>query len=150
MVAILLAMAASFSFACVGLFTRLGSQGINARAGTAISIIPSFIVATIPALIFHAPAYVELSLFAILWLLLLAFINYPFARLFNFIAVSKIGIARARPLINSSTLFSLVLAVIFLGERPNLPIILGTLAIVSGVILVVAERQSSGIANQDR
>ena len=149
MVAILLALTAAFGFACVGIFARLGSQGISARAGAAISIVPSFVVATIPALILHMPAYFEIPLVGILWIFLLAIINYPLARLFNFTSVSKIGIARATPLFNSSPLFSLVLAITFLGERPNAPIILGTLAIVAGVILVLSERQSSDGTSKD-
>ena len=59
----------------------------------------------------------------------------------NFFAISRIGAARASPLFSSSPLWATLLAVIFLGERPHWVVVVGTLCIVAGAIIIVAERQ---------
>ena len=149
MVAILLALLAAVGFSLNGMFARLGSQSGGPLAGVAISLVPSFVLATTLALILDMSAYFELPLVAFFWIALMGMLQYPLARMFNYTAISRIGAARASPLFTTQTLFALVLAIIFLGERPNPAIILGTLAVVAGVFLILTERRSSESTDKD-
>ena len=139
MVGVLMGLTAAISFASLAIFTRIGSRHIGPRAGTAISMAPGFILALIPALLLDLPAFVEVPLVGFLWIALLAFFAYPLGRVLNFASVTRIGAARANTLFASAPIWAAVLAVIFLGERPNAAIIAGTIAVVVGVAIVVRE-----------
>jgi drug/metabolite transporter (DMT)-like permease len=148
LLAILFALIAATGFAFNSLFARLGSQGSGPRAGAAISLVPSFILAATPALILHRATYFEIPLTAFLWIAIMGILQFPLGRLFNYTAISKIGATRASPLFTTQTLFGSTLAIIFLGERPNMAIILGTIAVVLGVILIVTDRGKGVVTNQ--
>ncbi len=57
--------------------------------------------------------------------------------LFFLRAVQAVGAAKTAVLSSTSPLFAVPLSILFLGERPSLPAILGTLLCVGGVILLV-------------
>ena len=138
---IVFALLASVGFAASAVFTRLAGRGIGVPTGTALSVVASLGLAIIPALVLDLPAFAEIPIVGFLWIALLAFINYPLARMLNFFAISRIGAARASPLFSSSPLWATVLAIIFLGERPHWVVLLGTLCIVAGAITIVTERR---------
>lgn len=146
------ALLASIGFASSAVFTRLAGRGVGVPTGTALSVIASLALAVIPALLLDLPAFAEIPIAGFLWIALLAFINYPLARMLNFFSISLIGAARAAPLFSSSPLWATILAIIFLGERPHWVVVLGTLCIVAGAILIVTERRerSSAAAPQPR
>ena len=143
MIPVLMALVAATGFAGGGIFARLAGRRVAVLTGTAVSVVASLLLAVIPALVLELPSLAQISLSGFLWVALLAFINYPLARTFNFTSVSKIGAARSVPLFSSAPLWSIILAVIFLGERPNGMIIAGTMAIVAGIILTVTENGST-------
>ena len=143
MIIVLMALVAAAGFSVSGIFARLASGHIAAITGSAVSVVSSLALAAIPALVLDLPDLARIPLAGFLWIILLAFVNYPLARTFNFAAIGRIGTARASPLFSSSPLWSLILAVAFLGERPNWVVITGTFAIVAGIIVIVTERQSS-------
>ena len=134
-------MLAACGFGFSAIFARLAGRGIDVPTGTALSVIASLTLAVIPALVLDLPAFAEIPIVGFLWVALLAFINYPLARMLNFLAITKIGAARASPLFSSSPLWATVLAVIFLGERPHWVVVIGTLCIVAGAIIIVTERR---------
>ncbi len=68
------------------------------------------------------------------------------ARIFLYIGIERLGVARAMPLRGTGPLFSVAIAVFFLQERPVLPVYLGGLFIVAGGWLVLYRR---GTANSD-
>ena len=135
------ALLAAVGFASSAIFTRLAGRGIGVPTGTALSVIASLALALIPALLLDLSAFARISIAGFLWIVLLAFINYPLARMLNFFAISRIGAARASPLFSSSPLWATLLAIIFLGERPHWVVVIGTLCIVAGAIIIVAERR---------
>tara|TARA_Y100000310_G_scaffold339842_1_gene433782 strand:+ start:6532 stop:7389 length:858 start_codon:yes stop_codon:yes gene_type:complete len=59
-----------------------------------------------------------------------------FASLFNFESIKRIRATLTSSLVSTSPLFGTALAIIFLGERINIQIALGTLSIVLGVIMI--------------
>lgn len=140
MVAILFAMLAAFGFGAGAVFARIGLQGMKPTTGTAISLVVSFILASILALSIDAGAFLTLPAIAFAWFLVLGILNYPVARLLNYSAVNMVGAAKSAPLISTAPLFSAILAIIFLGERPGVLVGIGTAAIILGSILVISER----------
>jgi drug/metabolite transporter (DMT)-like permease len=139
MLPVILALLAALGFALSGVFVRLAGPRVAVLTGTAVSVVASLTIAVIPAIVLELPALQRISIAGFLWILL-AFVNYPLGRTLNYASVRRIGAARAAPLFSSSPLWSVVLAVAFLGERPNVMIIAGTVAIVAGVVLIVTER----------
>ncbi len=59
------------------------------------------------------------------------------ARIFLYIGIDRLGVARAMPLRGTGPLFSVAIAVMFLHERPTVPVYLGALLIVAGGWLVL-------------
>jgi drug/metabolite transporter (DMT)-like permease len=57
-------------------------------------------------------------------------------RQLTYIGIEKIGAARSGPIRASVPLWSAAVAIIFLGERITLPIALGTLLVVGGILLI--------------
>ena len=67
-------------------------------------------------------------------------LNFPLGRLLNFTSVSKLGVARAAPIVGASPLFAAVLGVTVGGETMNLLIFAGTVTIICGIALIVGQR----------
>jgi len=137
MLGIILAITAAFCWGASAIFTRIGLQGIKASTGTFISMLSSLVLVVALALVLNFDAVTNLSLTAILWFGLIGLINYLIGRQLNFLSIKYIGVTKATPLFAAAPLFALVLAVALIGESVNVPIVIGTLAVVGGLYLVV-------------
>lgn len=62
-------------------------------------------------------------------------------RYMSFYSMNKVGMARTSILMQSSLLWSSLLAIAFLGERPTQPVIVGSVTIMLGSILLVYRRE---------
>lgn len=142
-------LVAALGFALAAIFARMAGRRIAVLTGVGTSVLASFCLALIPALVLDLPDLARIPVAGFLWIVLLAFIGYPLAQTFNFSAIARIGAARSTPLFNSNPVWATILAVAFLGERPNALIIGGTVAIVAGVILIVAEGRKNETAGQE-
>jgi drug/metabolite transporter (DMT)-like permease len=78
---------------------------------------------------------------AALWFAAVGIMGPCLGRVFNYIGVERLGAARATPLINSSPLFTTVLALLFLREEITLRVLLGVLSIVAGVAMLTGQRR---------
>jgi drug/metabolite transporter (DMT)-like permease len=78
---------------------------------------------------------------AALWFAAVGVTGPCLGRLFNYIGVKRLGAARATPLINSSPLFTTILALFFLHEHITLRILLGVLCIVSGIAVLTGQQR---------
>ena len=65
------------------------------------------------------------------------------ARIFLYIGIDRLGVARAMPLRGVGPLFSVAIAVAFLHERPVMPVYLGALLIVAGGWLVLYRKDAA-------
>jgi uncharacterized membrane protein len=63
------------------------------------------------------------------------------ARIFSYKGIDKLGASISAPLQGTETLFSFILAVIFLKEKINILIIIGTFSIFMGVIILRRETE---------
>ncbi len=139
MVAILLAFSAALGFGSAAIFVRLGLQQMSSPVGAFLSLVASFVLIATLALILNLDAILTLPPIAFLWLILLGLLNHPLGRVLTFASVRLVGASRATSLVASAPLFAAIFALAFLGERPNLLIGMGTMAIIGGLALVVSE-----------
>lgn len=65
------------------------------------------------------------------------------ARIFLYIGIDRLGVARAMPLRGTGPLFSIAIAVVFLQERPVIPVYLGGLLVVAGGWLVLYRKSTA-------
>jgi DME family drug/metabolite transporter len=67
--------------------------------------------------------------------------NFLMGRFLNYSSISRIGLNRSIPIVASSPLFALILAVMFLDESVNAFIVLGTVTVMGGILLIVTDRR---------
>ena len=138
-------MAIGFAFlaACcwgtAAVLVRLGLRRMHSTTGTLISLVVSFLLVMALALIFNFHDLRVIPAIAFAWLALQGVLNFVVGRFFNMTGVSLAGASRATPIIAVSPLFAAVFAFLFLGERPTVLLIFGTLGIIAGVGLIVSE-----------
>jgi len=136
--AVLFALAAALSFACADMGMRAGLQRTDPFVG---SIIQRFIgIWTLVALIGLSGTHFPPPGQHYFWIALAGAFNPGLFSIFFMFGIAKIGVARAAPIKGSSPLFAAVLAMIFLGERPEWYHLGGVILIVSGIMLVSSGR----------
>jgi drug/metabolite transporter, DME family len=133
---------AALCFSIAHIFIRRGLVGSNAMTGSFISLSMS---AAILWLLF--PFFAPLSA---LWtpvslVFVMAGIFAPgIGRTLSYVGIEKIGVARSVPIANSSPIFASVFAVVFLAEAWVPQNILGTLLVISGVIILSVAKPAQG------
>jgi drug/metabolite transporter (DMT)-like permease len=137
---VLLGLSAAVGFGASAVFARLGLQYIRATTGTAVSLVVGTIVTTVIAFALHTDAIFDLAAVAFLWFLLSGIINFPLGRLLNYTGVGLAGVSRSAPIVGASPLFATVAAITLGGESINATIALGTVAIISGLVLILSQR----------
>ena len=132
-----LAIIAAFAWGASAIFVRWGARRLDVTVGTLISLFAGFVFSLAAAMAVARDALFSVSLVALLWFALIGIIQFPMGRFFNYQAVNRLGIGKSVPLISTSPLFAVALAVLFIGERLTLPLLFGAMAIVSGIYLIV-------------
>lgn len=133
---------AALCFSVSHILIRRGLIGSNAMTGSFISLSMSAVVLWL-LLPFFAPL-------SALWnpaslVFVLAGIFAPgIGRTLSYVGIEKIGVARSVPIANSSPIFASVFAVIFLAESWLPQNILGTLLVISGVIILSVAKPPQG------
>ena len=128
------ALLASFFFALSHVLMRRVLVTSNPITGAVVSVGISMVV-----LWSIVPFFMPLSSFLnpVVGYFILGGIFAPgLGRALNFVAISRMGVARAIPLVNISPMFASILAVFFVGEVWTLQNIIGTSFIVVGVIIL--------------
>ena len=136
------AFQAALCFSIAHIFVRRGLVGSNALTGSIISLGTS-------SIIFWTLA----SLLAPLQLLRSPVIGYFIAAGFfapaigqtlGYVGMERIGVARSSPIVNTSPIFSSILAVVFLGEIWVTQNIVGTCLVILGVIILSSTTSAQG------
>ena len=140
MLGVLLSLAAALGFGGSAVLARVGLQYVSPVTGTLVSLLVGIVITTTLALLLHFDDIWALTAIAFGWFLLVGVLNYPLGRLLNFNSVSKVGVARATPVVGASPLFAAALAVTIGGETMTWTIFVGTLAIVGGIALIVSQK----------
>ena len=140
--AVFLSVLSAVGFGATIVLARLGLQRVPPTFAVFVSLCSGFLLTFLVVLAFHFRDVFELTPRAFLWFTFYAIITFPLARLSNYTAISLAGASRTAPLLAVSPILSTALALITLGERPNLMIILGILVSVMGMVLILSEKQS--------
>ncbi len=140
--AIVFGLLAAIGFGSSAVLARLGLQRIPPTFGVFLSLSTGFLLTFALSIALHFRDILDLTPRAFLWFLFFAIITFPLARLFNYTAISLAGASRSSPMLAVSPIFATLLALIALGERPNLLIGLGILVSVLGMVLIVSEKRS--------
>ncbi len=138
MIVILLALASAALFGAMTVAVRIGLSGLDDAGGAALAtIIPALAVALVAATFRHD--------FHHAWPFFLAGILAPGgSQLLFTLAVREIGASRTSVAVGAAPLVAVAIALVFLGEPLRAPLLLGALAIVTGGILLAAERDRPG------
>ena len=137
---VVLGLSAALGFGTSAVFARVGLQHVRPTSGTLVSLIVGSVITMTLAFIFHFDEIFALGSFAFVWFLLSGFLNFPMGRLLNFTAVDLTGVSKATPIIGASPLFAMALAITIGGESINVPVFLGTVSIIGGLVLILSQR----------
>ena len=135
--AIILAFLAAVGISAGNVLIRVGMQRVSPPTATFFGVVAGAVVITGMALAFNMDEVRSLRPTNFIWFAVLAALAYPVARVLSNTAITWVGASRAAPWSSLRPLFALALGIALLGERPNLPVALGTPMIVCGLILVV-------------
>jgi uncharacterized membrane protein len=140
--AVYFAFQAALCFSIAHILIRRGLIESNAMTGSFISLSMSAVV-----LWLAVPFFVPLTA---LWnpaalIFIAAGIFAPgIGRTLSYVGIEKIGVARSVPIANSSPIFASIFAVIFLAEAWVLQNVIGTLLVISGVIVLSMAKPAQG------
>lgn len=134
--AVLLALASAFLFGAMTVAIRLAlRRGARAEAG-ALATVLTAVAVTLPFALAQGGAV------AGVWPFLLAGLLGPgLSQLFFTLAVREAGPSRTSVVVGTAPLFSVVIAVVLLGEPLQAGLVAGALLIVAGGALLVSERR---------
>ncbi|MEE8110441.1 MAG: DMT family transporter [bacterium] len=132
------ALLVSLSFATRNIFIRAGQEYTTPLMSTfAITLITC--VFLVPLTLSEWSGSL-INWMGVFWFTLAGVTAPGVALLLYFASIRRIGVARASPIASIHPLISLIIAVIFLGERPSIPVYFGTILIVGGIIIVTSEK----------
>lgn len=137
---VLFALAAATAWAAGAVVARLGLQHVGSLSATFLSLVSSLFVLLAIALVVDGKAVVGVPLAALPWIAFTGLLSFVLGRLFNYMSLSYIGVARATPLFGLAPFFATGLAVLLFQERVTPLLLLGTGSIMAGVTLIATGR----------
>lgn len=133
---------AALCFSIAHVLIRRGLLHSNALTGSFISLSTSAIV-----LWLLVPFFVPLQAFwnwHLLYFIAAGFFAPGIGRTLSYLGIERIGVARSVPIVNSSPIFASIFAVTFLGEIWVLQNIIGTVLVISGVVVLSTIKPAQG------
>ena len=146
--AVVFSFLAALGFSCGYALIRVGTQRVSAPTATFFTVITGAVLISILTLILNLPEVKAVTPTTLGWFAVMGAIAYPVARVFQNSAITMVGATRAAPVSSLQPIFAMTLALLILGERPNLLVFLGTPVIVCGLIIVVVASRNSQAMNQ--
>jgi len=136
-----LALTSAVLWGAIPVFIRKGLLHSNASVAVLLGLLASLPLLLL-VFVFHPRSVTQaVTVQAALWFAAVGVMGPCLGRVFNYIGVARLGAARATPLINTSPLFTTVLALVFLREHITLKMLLGVLSIVAGVAVLTGQRR---------
>ncbi|HEV8437540.1 MAG TPA: EamA family transporter [Methylomirabilota bacterium] len=139
----MLALTAALLSAGATIFIRRGLSGGTAYSGFWINLVVG--TAGLWAAVLLTGGSSRVSLSGAAFFVLAGLIGTVGGRLLRFVSIDKVGASIAAALTNLNPLFASALAILLLGERVTLPILSGTIVIVSGAILLSGGGRRLGV-----
>jgi drug/metabolite transporter (DMT)-like permease len=139
---ILLAIVAAAGYGVGRIFAGVGLQHIKPLPGSIISLIFGGLLVLAVSLIFRYEALVSISLITLGWIVVIGILSFALGRVFTFLGIKHIGASRGTSVYASYPLFTMALAVPFLGETVSLALVTGIVLIIGGLALLFSEREA--------
>lgn len=137
MLAIALAVLAASSWGLSAVLVRRGLRDLSTSAGTLISLTAGLVYTALLVAAFQFDALLLVSWRATVLFGLIGLLNFPMGRFFNYLAIGRLGVGRSTPLLASSPLFAVMLAVFLTGEQLTLATTAGIAFILGGVFVTI-------------
>ncbi|MFC1968107.1 DMT family transporter [Chloroflexota bacterium] len=144
MLGVILSLSAAASWAIANILARVALQHIRLTTGIFLSMMASFVLALIAALVFEFQSFISLSLPAILCFAAAGIVGPAGGRFFNYLAISRLGASRSAPIAGSAPLFAAAMAVLLLHETVTTAIGMGVLSTVGGIWLLTSGKSTVG------
>ncbi len=132
------AMSTAVVFATFSVFVRKGSEHANALTGVFIGMFTSLPVMLAVTWYYWEPEWWSPPAF--FFFTLAGLVGPAMSRVFLYLSISYLGVARAMPFNSLTPLFSTSLAVVFVGERPGALILAGTICIILGSVTLTYKK----------
>ena len=133
MTAIGLSILAIMGFGSATVFARLAMPRVGPVPVVFTSLFFSFAASAILAAVFVPSDFATLPPIVLAWCVMLGAFNFLGGRNLSYLAVGRIGAARAGAIVGTSAVFASILAITITGERPHWVVLLGTVVVVSGL-----------------
>lgn len=137
MLAIVLALGAAASWGMSAVLVRHGLRDLSTSMGTLLSLTSGLVVTAVLVVVLELDALLAVSWIGIALFGLIGILNFPMGRFFNYMAMSRLGVGRSTPLLASSPLFAVIIAVLFIGEHITLATGAGIALILSGLLVTI-------------
>ncbi|MCZ6563722.1 MAG: DMT family transporter [Deltaproteobacteria bacterium] len=137
-----LAILSSIGWAADSILVRRGSQSSNIFGAAFLS----YFVTTL-CLWSYIALFSSLHLLwssATIYFVLSGLLQPLLARILYYVGIQRLGVSRAGPLRGTGPLFAVIVAVIFLNERPNYFVYGGTILTVAGAWLILMRMREEG------
>ncbi|MBI3064490.1 MAG: DMT family transporter [Deltaproteobacteria bacterium] len=128
------ALGSSFLFALHNLFTKKALRYSNPATALISSLLINIVFLWSVSIIFLPLSSLASS--ALLIFVAVGFFQPGLTRLLTYKGIDALGVAITDPIRATTPLFSAAMAIIFLGERITLPIIIATFMIIAGISLL--------------
>ena len=150
MTAIGLSLLAVMGFGSAAVLARLGMQRAGAMPVTLISLCLSFLATAVLMAAFARDDLKALPPVVIAWCLMLGTLNFLGGRNLSYLAIGRIGAARAGAIVGTSAVFASILAITVTGERPHWLVPAGAVIVVAGLATSLGRSiiESSGAAGR--
>ncbi|MBM4414990.1 MAG: DMT family transporter [Chloroflexi bacterium] len=142
MLAVALAVTAAFAWGLSAVLVRLGLRDMPTALGTLISLVAGLLLTGALVAILQPGELRDVSRSAVLLLAVVGVLNFPIGRLFNYMAMSRLGVGRSTPLLASAPLFAVAVAVAFTGEELRPATALGIALILGGLYVTLSGPQA--------
>src|SRR4029453_12277895 len=136
-----LALLTAMLWGTIPVIVRKGLPHASPTIAVLIGLLASVPLLILVLVFFPRPVTQVVAPQAAAWFAAVGILGSCLGRVFNYMGVDRLGAARATPLINSSPLFTFILALVFLREQVTLKILLGVLCIVSGIVVLTGQRR---------
>ncbi|MFN8638295.1 MAG: DMT family transporter [Dehalococcoidia bacterium] len=140
MLAIALALAAASSWGFSAVLVRLGLRDMSTSMGTLISLVAGLLLTGVLAVATQSEALSQVTLTTVGLFAIIGILNFPMGRFFNYLSMSRLGVARSTPLLASAPLFAVILAVLLTGEDLRLATGVGIALIFTGLYVTLTGR----------
>ena len=137
-----LALTAALLSAAATIFIRQGLRGSDPYTGFWINAMVGVVGMWVCVLVTGGIGRVSMR--SLLLFAAAGLIGTVGGRLARFVAIEKVGASVASAVINLTPLIATLLAILLLGERVTLPIVVGTVVIVAGTVLLSVSGKALG------